>query len=203
MVKYVLNSGGMRNNPKLSREFFAEMLKGLGKKPKLLLCFFASPREDWEEKTQKDIESMSTLNIPALIPEDVKPVFDMAYPDTFIEQVKNSDAVYIHGGDDHLIQYWLRQFDIPKIFEGKVVGTNSASSHALAKHFWTCDWRKCMDGLGILPIKFLAHYQSSYGESDPRGKIDWQEAYKKLEAYGDTSLPIHALKEGEYVVIEQ
>jgi hypothetical protein len=202
MTKYVLNSGGMRNNPELSRQFFSELLKGFGDKPKLLLCFFASPREDWEEKNQKDIESMSTLNIPALMPEGVEPVFDMAFPKTFAEQVKNSDAIYIHGGDDHLIQYWLKQFDIPKIFEGKTVGTNSASSHALAKHFWTCDWRKCMDGLGILPIKFLAHYKSSYGENDSRGPINWDKAYDELSKCGDTTLPIHALEEGHFIIIE-
>ena len=63
----------------------------------------------------------------------------MAFPATFEEQIKNSDAVYIHGGDDHLIQYWLRKFNIPKIWDGKVVAASSASSHALSKHFWTCD----------------------------------------------------------------
>jgi hypothetical protein len=31
----------------------------------------------------------------------------------------------------------------------------------------------------------------------------FQKAYKDLEEYGDTTLPIHALKEGEFVVIEK
>ena len=121
---------------------------------------------------------------------DIEPVFEMAMPDKFEEQLQQNDAIYIHGGDDHLMQYWLKQFDIPKIWDGKVVATNSASSHALSKHFWTCDWRQLMDGLGILPIKFLAHYKSEYGEDDPRGPIDWGTALKELESYGDTSLPI-------------
>lgn len=154
MTKYVLNSGGLRDKPELSRRFFAEVLKGLGNKPKLLLCFFAQPREDWEEKYKQDLES-----IPMLMPDGVQPILGMAFPDTFIEQVENSDAIYIHGGDDHLIQYWLKQFDVKKLFEGKTVGTSSASSHAFAKHFWTCDWRKNMDGLGILPIKFFSTLQ--------------------------------------------
>ena len=197
MTKYVLNSGGMRDKPELSRQFFSEMLEGFGEKPKLLICFFASPREDWEEKYQQDIESIQTL-----VPDGVEPVFEMASPDTFVKQVKTADAIYIHGGDDHLLQYWLKQFDIPRIFEGKTIGTNSASSHALAKHFWTCDWRKCMNGLGVLPIKFLAHFKSDYGSEDPRGPIDWNKAYNELEKYGDTSLPIYALEEGHFVVLE-
>jgi len=55
----------------------------------------------------------------------------------------------------------------------------------------------------MLPIKFIAHYKSSYGETSPRGPIDWKKAYDELSKYGDTSLPIHALEKGHYVVIEQ
>jgi hypothetical protein len=72
----------------------------------------------------------------------------------------------------------------------------------LATHHYTCDWRACASGLGILPIKFIPHYKSSFGDADPRGPIDWDRAYVELEGYGDKSLPIHALKEGEYVVFE-
>ena len=197
MTKYVLNSGGINDKPDLARQFFGEVLKGLGNKPKILLCLFAQPREDWEAKYQQDVES-----IPTLVPHGIEPVFELAFPDTFIFQVANSDAVYIHGGDDHLIQFWLKQYDLVKIFQGKTIGTNSASSHALAKHFWTCDWRKCMDGLGVLPIKFLAHYKSAYGQNDPRGPIDWDKAYNELLKYRDPNLPIYALEEGRFVVFE-
>lgn len=137
------------------------------------------------------------------LPDGVNPKFELAFPDTFEEQVKDSDAIYLHGGDDHLIQYWLKQFDLPNIWEGKVVGTNSGSSNALAAHCWTCDWRKPMDGFGIVPIKFIGHYRSAYGTNDSRGPVDWDAAYKELESYGDPSLPIYALKEGEYIVIER
>lgn len=197
MTKYVLNSGNVWGYPTLAKKFFHEVLKDQGPKPKLLICCFAQPREDWEQKFAKD-ESF----IPECV-DDLKPALELAFPDTFVEQIKKSDAIYIHGGDDHLLQYWLRKFELPKIWEGKVVATNSASSHALAKHFWTCDWRQCMEGLGILPIKYLAHYESSFGADDPRGPIDWIAAYKELENYGNKSLPVHAIHEGEFVLIEK
>ncbi len=197
MIKYVLNSGGTRNNPEEGKKFFAECLKGLGDKPKLLICRFAQPREDWEKKIAEDEERTHLL-----FPKEVHPMITLALPEIFEQQVKDSDIIYIHGGDDHLIQYWFKKFNIPKIWEGKVVATNSASSHVLSKHFWTCDWRQCMDGLGILPIKFIAHYKSSYGNDDPRGQIDWDKAYKELADHGDKTLPIYALKEGEFVVFE-
>lgn len=60
-----------------------------------------------------------------------------------------------------------------------------------------------MDGLGILPIKFIPHYTSDFGSGGSRGTVNWDNAYKELEEYGDKSLPIHALEEGDYIVIEQ
>ncbi|MFA6601630.1 MAG: hypothetical protein WCT02_02095 [Candidatus Paceibacterota bacterium] len=198
MTKYVLNSGGMRNKPDLAKKFFAEVLKGLGKEPQILTCYFARPRQDWEQLFKQDQEEL-----PKIFPEGVKPILELAFPATFEEQIRRSEVIFLRGGDDHLIQYWLRQFDLPKIWEGKVVATNSASSHALAKYFWTCDWREKMNGLGILSLKFLAHYQSFYGNNDPRGPVDWEKAYEELKSYGDQTLPIYALKEGEYVVVEK
>lgn len=198
MTKYVLNSGGWRNNPELAKKFFAEVAKGLGSAPRLLLCCFAQPREDWEERFVAYSKDIHTF-----FPQGIFPVITLAFPETFVEQMKVTDILYMHGGDDHLLQYWLRQFDIPNVWDNKVVATGSASSNALALHFWTCDWRKCMDGLGILPIKFLPHYESPYGAEDPRGPIDWRGAYEELKQYGDSLLPMHALKEGEYVVIEK
>ena len=198
MTKYILNSGGSRHYPDLAKKYWAEIFKGLGDKPRLLICLFAQAREEWEKWYAEDQKTL-----PSFFPEGIHPTLEIALPTTFEDQIKKSDAVYIHGGDDHLLQYWLRKFDLPKIWDGKVVATSSASSNALSKHFWTCDWRQNMDGLGILPIKFLAHFKSDYGVNDPRGLVNWDKALEELKVYGDTSLPAHTLKEGEYIVIEQ
>lgn len=194
MTKYILNSGGIKNNIESAKKFFAETVKGLGKNPKVLVCCFAEPREEWERKFMKYSE---------LYPEDVHPIFELAFPDNFTEQVKRADIVYIRGGDDQLLMHRLRQFDLPTLWDKKVVATSSAGSNVLVKHFWTCDWRTCMDGFGILPIKFLPHYKSSYGADDPRGPIDWDKGYAELENYIDKTLPIYALKEGEFVTFSQ
>ena len=52
----------------------------------------------------------------------------------------------------------------------------------------------------MLTTKFVVHYKSAFGDIDSRGPIDGQKAYEELENFGEESLPIHALKEGEYVV---
>ncbi|MBP9748263.1 MAG: Type 1 glutamine amidotransferase-like domain-containing protein [Candidatus Pacebacteria bacterium] len=196
MTKYILNSGGVSNNPDLAKKFYAEIFEGLNKNPRLLICAFAQPREDWDQRFKDDQEGMSNL-----FPEGVDPVFELAFPEKFEEQVKKADVVYIHGGDDYLLQFWLKQFDLPKIWEGKVVATSSAGSDALVKYFWTCDWRQCMDGMGILPVKFLPHFGSTYGADDSRGPIDWNKGLEELKKYKE-DLPVYALKEGEYQVFE-
>lgn len=197
MTKYVLNSGGVKNNLDKKRRFHQELIKGLSNQPKFVLCNFAQGREYWESKFEAYREAITED-----MPKTVTPTFELALPDHFEEQCKSADVIYFHGGDDSLLQYWMKQYQLDKLFKDKVVATNSASSNLLATHYWTCDWRACADGMGLLPIKFIPHYKSQFGSSDPRGPIDWDKAYKELEAYGDTSLPIHALKEGDYVVIE-
>jgi peptidase E len=198
MTKYILDSGGLRGNPDKYKKYLAEVVKDLGSNPKILLCFWAQKREDWETAYME-----KSAALPELMPKGVKASFTMAMPDEFEEQVQNSDAIIIHGGDDTLVQYWLSQFDLKKLFAGKVVAGSSAGSDVLVKHFWTCDWRQCKDGLGLVDIKFIPHYNSEYGADDPRGPIDWEQAYKELEDYGDKNLPIHALEEGEFIVIEK
>lgn len=196
MTKYILNSGGLRKYPDLAKKFLQEIVKDLGNNPSILLCFFALHRQEWELRFTEYAK-----NFEEAMPSGIIPSISLALPHIFSEQVKKSDAILIYGGDDHLLQYWLKKFDLPKIWEGKVVAGSSAGSDALSKHFWTCDWRMCMDGLGIVPIKFIPHFQSDYGDDDPRGSIDWDKACKELEQYGDASLPIHALKEGNFIVV--
>jgi hypothetical protein len=198
MTKYVLQSGGMRNNPEGAKRYFAELVKNIGLSPRILLCFFAQPREVWEEKFNPYADAFNSY-----MPEGIKPTYELSFPDTFAEQVTAADIIYCHGGDDHLAQYWFEKLNATEVWQGKVVGTNSATTHALSTYFWTCDWRELKEGLGVLPIKTIAHYKSSYGKDDPRGPIDWEKAKEELENYGDTSLPVYALPEGEYVVVNE
>ncbi len=197
-TKYIVQSGGVRNYPDKKRAWHKEIISGLSNDPKVLVCLFAQPREIWEAKFPEYSKSFQED-----MPEGIKPTFRMAVPSTFAEDCKWADIIYCMGGDDALAKYWFEKLNIPSVWDGKVVSVNSASSDALVKHYFTCDWRLCGDGLGILPIKFLPHFKSTYGNNDPRGPVDWDDAKKELEAYGDTSLPVHALEEGDYIVIEQ
>ena len=199
MTKYILQSGGLKGYPERASKFFSEIVKNQGLHPKILLCFFAEKREDWEMKFEKYQNGFMEL-----LGENVQPDFELAIPKKFEEQVKRSEIIYIYGGDDHLLRYWLNKYELPQLWEGKVIATISAGANVLVRHFWTCDWRECMDGLGILPVKFIAHYKSTeYGKNDPRGPIEWEKGYDELKKFGEKNLPIHAMKEGNYIIIEK
>jgi len=197
MTKYILNSGGLKNHPEKVDRFHSEIVQGLGSSPRILFCLFAAPRECWEEKFSEYSNRFLKSMIVGIAPE-----LELAFPDRFEAQVKNSDAIVIHGGDDNLLLHYLRDYDLLKLWQGKVVAGSSAGSDALVKYFWACDWRQVKEGLGILPIKFIPHYKSEFGEDDPRGPIDWDRAYGELKACGD-DLPVKALEEGDYIIIQK
>lgn len=130
MTKYVLNSGGIKNYPDRKKKFHRELVKDLNKSPKFLMCNFPQGREYWEVKFPGYCNAVKED-----MPEGVEPSFELAMPDTFVEQCKKADVIYFHGGDEHLLNYWIQQYDIPAIFKDKVVATNSASSDMLAVAF--------------------------------------------------------------------
>jgi len=201
MTKYILNSGNAKNFPQKEIAFINEILADFKQDSeiKILYCFFSQARGDWEEKYEK-----YKLKFAELVGSNFKLTFDLAFPEKFEEQVRTSDIILIQGGDDYLLQFWLSKFDLPKIWNGKIVATSSAGSDALVNSFWTCDWRKSLNGLNILPIKFIPHYKSeTYGLDDSCGPIDWEKAYQEISQYGDKNLPIYALKEGDFIVFRQ
>lgn len=198
MTKYIMQSGGLKNQPDAAKEYFAELLEGFGDEPKLLWCFFATLPDDCNERFEK-----YTKLFKPFMPESVKPVHINATIENFEKEVEQADAIYLHGGSIRPLSDVLRKYNLDEIFDDKSVGTNSASSMVLAEHAWSCDRRTPTEGLGLFPIKFLAHYKSDYGADDSRGPIDWEKAHDELINYGDTSLPMHALKEGEFIIMER
>lgn len=194
MTKYVLNSGGLRNNAELKKKFHNEIFNDLRGEVKILQCIFAQGREYWETKALGYQQSIIDD-----LPDTINPIFELAMPDKFEQQCKNADIIYFNGGDDHLIQYWMSRYNTKLLFKNKIVATNSASSDMLVSSFWTGDWRECMDGLGILPIKFIAHYKSTFDNT--ANLIDWDKAYRDLALYGDKSQEIYALEEGNFITI--
>lgn len=184
MTKYILHGGSTRAINPDNESFFREMTLGLEGKIKILLVYFAVSDEEAEEFAPKDKERF-------LANSDNKDLeFEVARVEGFAQQVKNSDVIYLRGGDTEQLMEKLKQNpDLKSLFEGKVVGGSSAGAYALCKYYWTHDGLKVGEGLGIFDIKCYCHYV-------PEG-TDILEA---LRLYKE-ELPILTLPDYKWVVV--
>lgn len=88
--------------------------------------------------------------------------------------------------------------DWTRYIEGKTIAGTSAGADMLAKYAYGLDRLVVLDCLGILPLKFIPHWQSDYNAPN----INWHKAYQELKEYKE-DLEIVTLKEGEFKVIVQ
>lgn len=199
-TKYILHGGNIRGATDAGKYFFEEIVKDLGDKPRLLLCFFAQSEELWEEKYQEwTSRILKTL-------DSINPSFEMASEDKYEQQAASADALFVYGGDCDLLLGKAKNTKgfIESLSKIKVVAGSSAGAILLSKFHWCCDDRESGEGIGMVPINCMVHYRStSYSDGDPRGPIDWDAAEKSLEALLPTGETITHIPEGKFVVIEK
>lgn len=193
MIKYILVGGYVHKAKDEGRAFCEELIKGIDKKPvKILDCMFARKKEDWQDGIDRDKIFFSKFI------KDFE--LELAVPDKFTEQVKNSDVIYLRGGyTSPLIELLNKDIGWLKELEGKVLAGTSAGADAIARYYCVLKTHRVGDGLGLLPIKFIPHWKSDYSDDEVRD-IDWDEELKKIKEYKE-ELPIYTLGEGEFVVI--
>ncbi len=199
MAKYILHGGGVRTSADEGKAFFGEMVRGLGKEPKILLCFFAQQSDIWQAKYAE-----WRVRIAACVPK-VNVQFGLATVKDFAAQSQQYDALYVYGGDSRKLVNELKQIGNHNVIldRFKVMAGASAGAIMMSKYAWDCDERKIVEGLDFVPAKILVHYQSeTYGKDDPRGPIDWQKAWDELAGFDSPNIPIIELPEGEFEAFE-
>ena len=197
MTKYILAGGADRKYPEYAAKLRSEIAKTITKPPLVLSCLFAEPREVWEGKfADRQAWFAATFGEGCIT--------QMAFPDTFAEQIREADIIYLHGGDDTLLTHYLEEFDdLATLFSDKIVIGSSAGADYLAKEYWTCDWRQVRTGSGLTDLNIIPHFESpEYGISDPRGPINWATAEAELREAVGSGQKVTLLREGEFVVIE-
>jgi hypothetical protein len=195
---YILHGGNMDSSADRGKAFFEEITKDMAAPAKLLLCYYARPREGWER-----LFSLHSEIIRSFLPYK-QPVLEMAMPEVFADQSGKNDALVIFGGDSDLLYYRMNMTaDFLHPWKGKTVAGTSAGAQLLADKYYSLSWRKVRDGLGVLPENILVHYGGSYGADDPRGPIDWSRAEQELQAVAGKDQKIIKLQEGQFVTIEK
>lgn len=103
----------------------------------------------------------------------------------FVSHIRSCDVLYLHGGDTPTLinalkglkGKWLEVLE--DITADKVVFAVSAGVGALAKYSYNVDYKKVLEGLGVLPIKTIVHFQTDGME------VDWGFAMHTLYTHGE------------------
>ena len=194
MTKFILHGGVTRRRNVRNRNFYAEMLKGEKEPLKILLVFFARYRKQWKEsaaETEMRFRRMSKKKL----------IFTIADPneEKLARQIKENDVIYLAGGWTLGLYRRLKPVkNLKKLFNGKVVAGSSAGAIVLSKYYYDQDHGRIFDGLGFLPVKMITHYKcrGEYADESGEDKLNLLENHKE-------KLPIYAIRETEFVVVEK
>ena len=192
MTKYILAGGYVHKAKDGGKAFCEELVRGFNQtKPvKILDCMFARPRDVWVTKLHEDKEFFSkhVSNFE----------LDLALPEKFIEQLKNSDVLFLRGGYTKVLMKMLSECgNWTKELYGKTVAGTSAGAEVLCRYYFICKTSRIGDGFNLLPVKFIPHWHS---DSDEYLNFDWDKALQELKNYKE-ELPIYTLAEGECKVV--
>ena len=122
---------------------------------KVLMCFFALGAED---KTN----TFNELRSKFIKFSDGKQIeFIFATLESFVQDVKQSDAIYFHGGNTPTLLKDLKDFsDLESLFSQKTVAGSSSGAYMLAKYGTAHTGESVRQGLGMVNKKLVCHFQS-------------------------------------------
>jgi hypothetical protein len=190
---YLLIGGSWKRDDE-SVEAVCDSITRLAPKPRrILICLFGKEIYVRNERFER-IRTMFRGRLGEVECE-------LAALDTFAEQSERSDVVYFDDGDNLLTEQEVGKIDhLKESLPGRLVVASSAGANVLSSAYFTRTYNQVRDGLGILPIKFIAHYGTAADTGKP---VDWQLVKHELQIHGDTSLPVYTLEEGKFVVLDE
>ncbi len=193
MTKYILIGGYIYKAQDGGKAFCEELVKGINNRPiKILDCLFARSNDDWKDRFKNDHDFFSKFI------KDFK--LELALPENFIDQLKNSDVLFFQGGDPELLISVLETVgDWREELNGKTIVGSSGGADAISKYYGVIKNLDVGEGLGLLPIKFIPHWKSNYNQKINE-KID--SFLETLKLYKE-NLETITLMDGEYIVIER
>ncbi len=192
MTRYILVGGYPYKAKDGGKGMCKEAVKGFTQPVNILICLFARQREEWN-KLFKDNKYFFKRNLL-----DVELDFTLADENNFVNQIKETNLLYFSGGDTtNLLNILKKTSGWLNGLDGKTVMGSSAGTDILSTYNYDIEFFKCSDGFGLAPVKTIVHYRTD-GYTPPVG---WKAAYEDLKQYKE-ELPILALREGEYEVIE-
>ncbi len=190
MTKYILHGGYTRVDNELNRSFFREILREVLEGGKILIILFAVVNPD----TNKDELFDSLVQKIKEQADDKNISFTQATEANFEQQLQTTDAVYIHGGNTPTLLAVLKNYEnLRGKLEGKTIAGSSAGAYALATYGAAHTGEHIREGLAILPIRLMCHFESPTLPPSETSLKELQET--------DPGLELVTLKDCEWKVI--
>jgi len=191
MIKFVLHGGETSRKSLHNDLFFQQFTELVDKKSvKILMCYFAVQKSEWDELYKRDIKKVkthTTKKVSFSLPNDLKDL---------LTKLDSYDVLYVAGGDAEFIEPFLPQLSTLKTkLKNKVYIGSSMGAFIVSKYYvlsrdsqYSNEVHK---GLGILPINTLCHWDA---ENHKQAKI------KILKAKAP-NLPILTLDECKFTTL--
>jgi peptidase E len=158
--KIILHGGFRKGEIQENDKFFREMLKDTPHELNLLLVYFAEKVEKISDRIEQDKSQFNKNSSDKIIN------YKVATVGTFLNDVGWADVVYLHGGKTAKIMETLNNYSgLRELFSSKIIAGDSAGANALCAYYFSKNSQKIGQGLGILPIKLVPHFEK--GKEDP------------------------------------
>ncbi len=179
MTKYILHGGFTRPDNELNRTFYEEIARDVPDGGTILLCYFASQSDDNTEKFTEDSrrlrEQSRGKNFIFLLADEVG----------FSDQLKQADALYIRGGSTPRLLGALKKYpNLEENLNSKTIAGSSAGAYAIGRYSAFHDDEsggKIREGLGLLPLRVVCHYESTDLPPNPKALSSLIELAQDLE----------------------
>jgi peptidase E len=157
MTKYILHGGETGIPNKHNEEFYQEWVKDFKNEfiPTILLVYFSRNIDEWEKAEKQDKERFAKYTNNRSVNFDVASI----NLETFQEQAKKADIIYIRGGSSETLMNILNPIKdkLLDILKNKVYAGSSAGVMVLSNYTRSIN-TKWKEGFSLLPINTFVHY---------------------------------------------
>jgi len=163
-TKFIIHGGFAGHVNDQNDAFFKEILQDTSDNPKVLLVYFAKELDRIPVNKEEDLVQFGRNKGSKSISLQV------ADEGSFVEQVKDADVIYLHGGNTLKLIETLKKFPrLRELVDGKVVAGESAGAYALSTLFYSkrASGDQASEGLGFVPVQTICHYSGENAEKLP------------------------------------
>jgi len=150
-TKYILHGGSALDENEMNDGFFKEILLSEKDDLKILIIPFAIGEKEFKIDLAVS-QFKKNSNGKELY-------FEAGKRESLEQQIKSSDIIYFIGGKTLKLLAVLADYkNLSELFKGKIVAGESAGAYVLSSCFYSESIDICSEGLKLVPVKTICHY---------------------------------------------